>query len=150
MTAPIHKRPDNFGHVLRHRRISIFAVMNVFAKILSEHHHVIEIAFYRNAIAALPMLFLIFAMGKREIMTIRSNPRTIVARSVIGTASAIATFRDILPLASATKRRFVYRLAHHSRSGVFTSLGNASVLTSWTAILVGFAGVLVMLSQQAW
>ena len=32
----------------------MFTVMNMFAKLLSENHSVIEIAFYRNVIASLP------------------------------------------------------------------------------------------------
>lgn len=47
--------------------------MMVFAKILSETHHVIEIAFYRNLIATLPFLFIIFVMGKRDILVIQKN-----------------------------------------------------------------------------
>ena len=70
----------------------LFAVMNVFAKKLSVNHSVIEIAFYRNIIAIWPFLFLIFVMGKREIMTIKTSPRTIVVRSVLGTISLALTF----------------------------------------------------------
>ena len=32
----------------------MFTIMNVFAKLLSENHSVIEIAFYRNLIACMP------------------------------------------------------------------------------------------------
>ena len=33
----------------------MFTVMNVFAKLLSVNHSVIEIAFYRNLIACMPL-----------------------------------------------------------------------------------------------
>ena len=38
----------------------LFALMTAFAKMLSERHSVIEIAFYRNLIASLPFLFMVF------------------------------------------------------------------------------------------
>ena len=46
----------------------MFTVMNVFAKLLSVRHSVFEIAFYRNLIACMPFLFMVFVLGKREIL----------------------------------------------------------------------------------
>lgn len=44
----------------------MFTIMNIFAKLLSENHSVIEIAFYRNLIASMPFLIMVFAFGRRE------------------------------------------------------------------------------------
>ena len=44
----------------------MFTVMNTFAKLLSANHSVIEIAFYRNLIACLPFLVVIFAFGLED------------------------------------------------------------------------------------
>ena len=38
----------------------MFTIMNVSAKLLSENHSVVEIAFYRNLIATVPFLIMIF------------------------------------------------------------------------------------------
>jgi len=70
----------------------MLSLMNVFAKLLSETHHVIEIAFYRNLIATLPFIFMIFVLKKKEITKINSRPKGVVARAVIGTISLVITF----------------------------------------------------------
>lgn len=126
----------------------MFAVMNVFAKILSEHHHVVEIAFYRNAIALIPFLFVIYGMGKREILTIRSSPRGIVIRSIVGTISLAATFGTfaLLPLADGTAFLFTSSLLVPALGFFF--LGERVGRYRWGAILVGFLGVCVMLQPS--
>ena len=64
-------KPDNIikGMISGLLAFFMLAVMNVFAKLLSEQYHVIEIAFFRNLIATIPFLFLIFAMKKKEDFT---------------------------------------------------------------------------------
>ena len=49
----------------------MFSLMSVFAKLLSENHSVIEIGFYRNLVATLPFLIMIFIFGRREILIIK-------------------------------------------------------------------------------
>ncbi len=126
----------------------MFAVMNVFAKMLAEHHHVIEVAFYRNIIALMPFLFMIYAMGKREILTIRSNPRGIVIRSVLGTISLAVTFGafSAMPMADATAFLFTSSLIVPAFGFFF--LGERVGAYRWSAILIGFIGVLVMLQPS--
>lgn len=123
----------------------MFAVMNVFAKMLSNHHHVIEIAFYRNLIALIPFLFIIYGLGKREILVIRSNPRGVVIRSVVGTVSLAATFGTfaLLPLADGTAFLFTSSLLIPALGFFF--LGEKVGPYRWGATIVGFLGVCVML-----
>ena len=123
----------------------LFSVMNVFAKLLSDHHHIIEIGFDRNFIAMLPMLFIVYAMGKREILKIRTSPKMIVVRSVIGTISLVATFGafSLMPMADATAFLFTSSLIV-PMFGFFFLKENVGKYR-WGAILIGFLGVLVML-----
>ena len=123
----------------------MFAVMNVFAKKLAEHHSVIEVGFYRNIIALLPLLFVVYGMGRRDILTIRSNPKGIVIRSVVGTISLVATFGAFaaMPLADATAFLFTASLIIPVLGYFF--LGERVGPYRWSAVLVGFVGVLVML-----
>lgn len=125
-----------------------FAIMNVFAKMLSEHHHVIEVAFYRNLIAVLPMLFMVYAMGKREILVIRSSPRAVVIRSIIGTASLAVTFGaySIMPMADATAFLFTSSMIVPAL-GFFFLKENVGPYR-WSAIIIGFIGVVVMLQPS--
>ncbi len=144
------ERTDNpvLGMVYAIAAFFTFAVMNVFAKMLSEHHHVIEVAFYRNLIATLPMLFLIFGMGKKEILVIRSSPRAVVIRSIVGTASLATTFGafSIMPLADATAFLFTSSLIIPALCYFF--LKEQVGKYRWGAILVGFMGVIVMLQPS--
>jgi len=75
----------------------MFTVMNMFAKLLSVNHSAIEIAFYRNLVACLPFLILIFGFGRREILVIRSKPSLVGIRAAIGTLSLVTTFYAYSP-----------------------------------------------------
>lgn len=123
----------------------MFAVMNVFAKILSEHHSVMEIAFFRNGTALIPMLFIVYGMGRKDILTIRSNPKGITIRSVIGTVSLAVTFGAFaaMPLADATAFLFTTSLLVPVLGYFF--LKEKVGPYRWSAVLIGFIGVVVML-----
>lgn len=123
----------------------MLAIMNVFAKLLSEHHHVIEIAFFRNLIATLPFLFLIFVMKKKEITKINQRPFGVIARAVIGTISLVVTFAAFaaMPMADTTAFLFASSLFIPILGIIF--LSEKVGIYRWSAIFIGFAGVLFML-----
>ncbi|MDA0681180.1 MAG: DMT family transporter [Proteobacteria bacterium] len=122
----------------------MFTIMNVFAKLLSVNHSVIEIAFYRNLIACMPFLFLVFVIGKRDILVIRSKPGAVGIRAVIGAVSLTTTFAaySLMPMAETTVLLFTSSLFIpvlgviflHERVGPYR----------WGAVAVGFIGVVVM------
>ena len=122
----------------------MFTVMNVFAKLLSVNHSVIEIAFYRNLIACMPFLFMVFALGKRDILVIQSKPTAIGFRAVIGAISLTTTFAaySLMPMAETTVLLFTSSLFIpvlgviflHERVGPYR----------WAAVAVGFVGVVIM------
>ncbi|MDH4109029.1 MAG: DMT family transporter [Gammaproteobacteria bacterium] len=122
----------------------VFTVMNVFAKLLSVRHSVIEIAFYRNLIACMPFLFMAFAMGKREMLVIRSQPKAIVFRAVLGAMSLMTTFAAfaLMPMAETTVLLFT--------ASLFMPVLGVLILQEhvgpyrWAAIVVGFIGVVIM------
>lgn len=122
----------------------MFTVMNVFAKLLSVRHSVIEIAFYRNLIACIPFLILVFVLGKREILVIRSKPSLIGLRAVLGAVSLVTTFAafSLMPMAETTVLLFT--------SSLFIPILGAAFLSErvgpyrWFAVVIGFAGVVIM------
>ena len=122
----------------------MFSLMMVFAKLLSATHSVIEIAFYRNLIGSIPFLFIIFALGHREILVMRTKPMWVGIRAVGGTVSLVVTFAaySMMPLADTTALLFT--------ASLFIPVLSVIILKEtvgpwrWTAIVVGFAGVLVM------
>jgi len=123
----------------------MFTIMNVFAKLLSENHNVIEIAFYRNIIASIPFLIMIFALGRREILVIRSKPTWVGLRAVLGTVSLTLTFAAyaLMPMADTTALLFTASLFIPILAAVF--LRESVGPYRWTAVAVGFAGVVIML-----
>jgi drug/metabolite transporter (DMT)-like permease len=122
----------------------MLTMMMVFSKLLTQTHNVIEASFYRNLIAVLPLLFLIFVMGKRDIMTIRSNPKIMILRGVIGTFGMFLTFGAfaLLPLAEATVLLFSSSIFLPILSYFF--LKEHISRARWSAIAFGMIGVLIM------
>jgi drug/metabolite transporter (DMT)-like permease len=126
----------------------MLAVMNVFAKILSETHHVIEIAFYRNLLASMPFLFMIFVMQKRQIAKIHSKPKGVIARAVIGTVSLITTFAAFAAMPMADTTAFLFTASLMIPILGFFFLGEKVGPYRWAAVIIGFLGVLIMLSPS--
>jgi len=122
----------------------MFTVMNMFAKLLSVNHSVIEIAFYRNLIACIPFLIVIFAFGRREILVIRSKPSLVGIRAVIGTVSLITTFAaySLMPMADTTALMFTASLFIPVLGVIF--LKESVGPYRWSAVAIGFIGVVVM------
>ena len=122
----------------------MFTVMNVFAKLLSETHSVVEIAFYRNVIAAMPFLFMVFVLGRREILIIKSKPSLVALRAVIGAVSLMTTFAafSLMPMAETTVLLFTASLFIPILGIVF--LGERVGVWRWSGIIVGFIGVALM------
>lgn len=122
----------------------MFSIMVVFAKLLSDRHSVIEIAFYRNLIASIPFLILVFAFGRRDILVIHSKPGFVGLRAVLGSVGLMATFAaySLMPLAETTVLMFT--------SSFFLPILGILILKEsvgpwrWSAIIVGFLGVIVV------
>lgn len=122
----------------------MFTVMNMFAKLLSVNHSVIEIAFYRNLIACIPFLIMIFVFGQREILIIRSKPSLVGIRAVIGTVSLVTTFAaySMMPMADTTALLFTASLFIPVLGVIF--LKESVGPYRWSAVAMGFIGVVIM------
>ena len=122
----------------------MFSIMVVFAKLLSVRHSVIEIAFYRNLIASIPFLILVFAFGRRDVLVIHSKPGFVGLRAVLGCVSLMVTFAaySLMPLAETTVLMFT--------SSFFLPILGILILKEsvgpwrWSAIIIGFLGVIVV------
>lgn len=124
----------------------MLTVMNVFAKMLSETHSVIEVAFYRNLIGTLPFLFMAFVLGDRDMLVIRKKPWTVGLRAVFGSISLAITFLafSMMPMADTTALLFTSSLFIPVLGVVF--LKERVGPWRWSAVIIGFAGVLVMVN----
>lgn len=125
-----------------------FTIMNVFAKLLSENHSVIEIAFYRNVVAIVPFLLMIFVLGDRNIMVIRTKPGFVISRAVFGTLSLTLTFGaySVMPMAETNALMFTASLFIPVLGVLF--LNERVGVYRWAAVLIGFVGVVVMLKPS--
>jgi drug/metabolite transporter (DMT)-like permease len=121
-----------------------FTVMNMFAKLLSANHSVIEIAFYRNLIASVPFLIMVFAFGRREILVLRTKPTLVGLRAVLGTVSLITTFAafSLMPMADTTALLFTSSLFIPVLGVIF--LKESVGPYRWAAVAIGFIGVVIM------
>lgn len=126
----------------------MFTVMNVFAKLLSANHSVIEIAFYRNLIASLPFLFMVFILGDRDILIIRSKPVLVASRAVFGSVTIVTTFAafSLMPMAETTALLFTSSLFIPVLGVIF--LKERVGPYRWTAVIAGFSGVIIMLKPS--
>ncbi|MEQ8205440.1 MAG: DMT family transporter [Woeseia sp.] len=122
----------------------MFAVMYAFAKLLSENHSVLEIAFYRNLIASIPFLILVFGLGRREILVINSKPALVGLRAALGSLTLATTFFafSLMPMADTTTLLFTASLFVPVLGVIF--LRERVGPYRWTAVIIGFAGVLIM------
>ncbi|MEE4219458.1 MAG: DMT family transporter [Xanthomonadales bacterium] len=122
----------------------MFTVMNMFAKLLSDEHSVIEIAFYRNLIASLVFLTAAFVFGRREILVLRSRPALVGVRAVFGTISLVVTFTaySMMPMADTTALLFTASLFIPVLGVIF--LKESVGPFRWFAVAMGFVGVIVM------
>jgi drug/metabolite transporter (DMT)-like permease len=122
----------------------MLSTMSLLSKLLSVQHTVVEIAFWRNFLGVLPMGVAIVVFGRREILQIQSKPGVVLTRSIIATLSITCLFAAfaLLPLADATA--LVFTSALFVPVFGFFFLGERVGIYRWSAIIVGFIGVLII------
>lgn len=121
----------------------LFAVMSAAAKILSDTHHVAEIAFYRNLLFFLPMLAYML-WRKNPVVFKTKKPKAVAFRGVIGAISLITTYGafSYLPMADTTVLLFTSTLLTPFLVHFF--LKEHVGIYRWSAIIVGLCGVILM------
>jgi drug/metabolite transporter (DMT)-like permease len=141
---PVHKDRIALGMAASAASFFMLNTMNVFAKLLSPYHSALEVAFYRNLIAAIPFAIWFFLLGRRDLLKIYSRVDAIILRSVIGTVSIIATFRafNYLPIADAQALFFTSSLFVPLMGYLF--LGERVGLYRLSAVIIGFLGILII------
>jgi drug/metabolite transporter (DMT)-like permease len=126
----------------------LFTVMQAAAKLLTGRHHVIEIAFYRNIIALIPLLAYIIARRKFYLLKTK-KPVAMAFRMLIGTSGLIITFAAVqaLPLANATVIFFTATLLVPVFSFFF--LKEQVGWHRWAAVFIGMGGVVLVAQPSA-
>lgn len=124
--------------------VFLFSVLNVEVKLLAETYAVTQIAFFRNLFALPVAVVMVMASGGPAILRTR-HPWGHVWRSLIGLGTMMLIFWSfaLLPLAVATAIWFSGPLFLTALS--VPLLGERVGVHRWSAVVVGFIGVLVML-----
>lgn len=120
-----------------------FTALNVAAKWLSAEYSVIEITFFRNIFAFLPCLaWVVAGSGLTSLRTGRL--RLHLFRGTAGLASMLLAFTSLslLPLADAVAISFATPLFLTALS--VPLLGEKVGRHRWSAVVIGFIGILVM------
>ncbi|MBP2302003.1 DMT family transporter [Azospirillum picis] len=141
--APANPENPRLGILSMLAAMVLMTVMNALAKVLAEQYPLTEVTFFRNLFALLPAIAMIAAAGGRRCL--RTEHRLgHLWRSVIGLASMILLFWSyhLMPLANAVAISYSAPLFLTALS--VPLLGERVGAYRWGAVLVGFAGVLVM------
>ncbi len=120
-----------------------FSVMNVLVRLAAVELHPFEIAFFRNLFALAVMLPWLARTGMGALRTERLGMH--VVRAVSGLIAMYAWFTAVtlLPMAEAVALNFTVPL--FATVGAALVLGETVRARRWSATLVGFAGVMIIL-----
>jgi drug/metabolite transporter (DMT)-like permease len=122
---------------------ALFAVMNLLIREASADVHPFQLAFFRNLFALLFVLPLVLRGGHKVVRTAR--PRLHFLRAMTGLCAMLLWFSALalLPMSEAVALNFTVPLFTTIGAALF--LGEVVRLRRWSATLVGFLGVLIIL-----
>lgn len=129
--------------------VSILSIMDAIVKWLAKDYPTMQIVFFRNAFAFLPTILYLMASGLalRDLRTRRIGGHFI--RAALGVGAMITFFYALghMPLADVIAIAFAAPIFMTALS--IPLLGEKVGLHRWTAVVAGFAGVLVMVRPGA-
>lgn len=147
-TASLSEKPTEKGILYLILGLAIFSLQDVVMKFFSGEIALQEVIFLRGFVTILITSFLIVASGNRSAFRTR-QPVLCVLRGLAGFScfTAFSMALAVLPLANAmplyyTSPLFVVALS-------IPLLGESVGFRSWLAILIGFAGVVLIAHPQA-
>jgi len=139
-----------FAIGLRLLAMIMLAVTYVLAKMLSERGaHLTEITFYRQAFAFPLAAAWAFATIGPAVLKPKAPMRMHCMRTVVGFTGMVFNFGAValLPLAEATSIGFTMPIFATILSAIF--LKERTGLHRWSAVLVGFVGVVIMAHPES-
>jgi drug/metabolite transporter (DMT)-like permease len=120
----------------------LFGIMAITIRLASHQLHAFEIAFFRNVFGFLFALPLLLRTGTAILRTNRLP--LYFLRCCIGIVSMLAGFWALVHLPLAQAVALTYSTPLFVTIGAVLVLGEVVRARRWTAVLVGFAGVLVI------
>ena len=123
----------------------LFAALWVLVKLLSDRYSVYELSFFRNFFALIPAGLMLVRHGNFKVLkVVRISGH--VWRAVLGVTAMMLGFASytMMPLANAVAISFMSPLVITALS--VPLLGETVGIHRWTAVVVGFLGVLVIVN----
>lgn len=140
--TPVRQNLLAAGHLMA--SLFLFAIMDAMIKWLSADYPVHQIMFFRSAFALVPVLWLAHRSGGLSTLKTR-RPGAHFLRGLVGVLSMALIFHaySVMKLADAASILFAGPLFLTALAGPV--LGEKVGLRRWSAVFVGFAGVLVII-----
>src|SRR4051812_2323757 len=150
MSYPVQSRQKNLIKAVLLKVVSafLFAGMSVLVRYLGERYPVGEVVFFRSACAILPVVIIYAWRGELEAAIRTGRPFAHVGRGATAVGAMFCNFSSLarLPVVDATSISFVSPLITVGLSAVI--LKERVRVYRWSAVIVGFSGVLVMLAPR--
>ena len=125
-----------------------FAVMLVAVKMLAQRIPSGEVVFFRSAFALVPVLAMVAWQGALRDGLKTDRPGGHLIRSVVGVTAMALWFAGVQRLSLADSLAITYAAPLLTVALAALLLGEVVRLHRWTAVAVGFAGVLIVLSPH--
>jgi drug/metabolite transporter (DMT)-like permease len=137
-----------FGIGLKIAATFAFTLMAAIARYLGDHIPVGQLVFFRSAFAFLPIAGVMVISGHSIAMLATKRPLLHVRRSFTGVIAMFTYFGALiyLPLADVTAISFASPLMVVALAALL--LGEVVRLYRWSAVAIGFVGVLIMVSPH--
>ena len=125
----------------------LFSIQDVIIKHFSGHYSVLQIVFTRGIIAICLML-LFFRLAREAVPLVSRRPGMMLARGLLGFASYTTFYLAVaaMPLAEVVSITFTMPLIVTAMSALL--LGEKVGRRRWSAVVVGFIGVVIILSPS--
>jgi drug/metabolite transporter (DMT)-like permease len=137
----------NVVHAILIKMLSVllFALMSVLVRWLGDRIPLGQVVFFRSAFAILPVLAIFWLRGELMAAVRTERPFGHLGRGMISVAGMFLNFAALarLPLADANALSFASPLITVALAALI--LGETVRVYRWSAVAVGFVGVLVML-----
>jgi drug/metabolite transporter (DMT)-like permease len=125
-----------------------FTIMGALIRFVGDRVPLGEVIFMRSFIALAPLLIMLAWRRELSSAVQMRSPWAHLSRAVTGVAAMYAMFAGLarLPLADATAITFATPLMNVALAALF--LGEVVRIWRWSAVFIGFIGVLVMVSPH--
>ncbi|MEX0853864.1 MAG: DMT family transporter [Bauldia sp.] len=144
-----HTAQPILGIALKVASTLVFTVMATLVKLLSDRYPIGELTFFRSFFALIPVFAWVGWRGQFPSVFYTQRLSDHVTRSITGAAAMYCGFSalSLLPIADATAIGYAAPLMTVALAVLL--LGERVRAYRWSAVIVGLAGVLVILSDYA-